>query len=304
MARNWVIVGEAGSLGGLVKAARGEDGVVEAAVVGSRELAEAVARAGAEFVHWYPLEEGVPPEAVAPVVAGDIAAAAPRVILGLQDAPTRVLLAAAAQQQGGVLLDSLLAVRAERDCLVATRAALGGRVVETVEVAGSLAGIFAGADVIPEEVAAGEIVEARTQAPGGLATVGVDSAGNEASLSRAERIVAVGLGVRSSENLQLVEQLAKALDAQVACSLPVSEELHWFDESRVVGVSSNTVSPDLYLAVGISGQPQHLEGVRGAKVIAAINTDPDAPIFRVSRYGIQGDLAEVIPALTAAVKQG
>ena len=78
--------------------------------------------------------------------------------------------------------------------------------------------------------------------------------------------------------------------------------MRWFDAHRVVGSSHNSIAPDLYIAVGISGQPQHLSGVRDAKVVLAINSDPDARIFRNCDYGILGDLYKVVPALTAALR--
>jgi electron transfer flavoprotein alpha subunit len=121
-------------------------------------------------------------------------------------------------------------------------------------------------------------------------------------LSQAERIVAVGRGIKGQEHLQLADQLARALDAEIAASRPICDA-GWLPMDRQIGSSGQTVAPKLYVALGISGAIQHLVGMKGSRTIVAINKDPDAPIFEVADYGIVGDLFEVVPAILAELQK-
>ncbi len=124
----------------------------------------------------------------------------------------------------------------------------------------------------------------------------------EVDLTKAERIVSVGRGIKKPENLELVRELAKVLDAEIAASRPVCDE-GWLPLDRQIGSSGQTVAPKLYLAVGISGAIQHIVGMKNSQTIVAINKDPHAPIFDIADYGVVGDLFEVVPALIEAVKE-
>jgi electron transfer flavoprotein alpha subunit len=120
-------------------------------------------------------------------------------------------------------------------------------------------------------------------------------------LSSASLIVSVGRGIKEADNLSIVQDLAAALGAELAASRPICDN-GWLPMERQVGSSGQTVSPKLYLAIGISGAIQHLVGMKGSQCIVAINKDPEAPIFEVADYGIVGDLFEVVPALTEAIQ--
>ena len=124
----------------------------------------------------------------------------------------------------------------------------------------------------------------------------------QVDLGSANIIVSVGRGIKEKENIPMVEELAKAIGGELAASRPICDS-GWLPMERQVGSSGQTVSPKVYIAVGISGAIQHLVGMKGAKTIVAINKDPNAPIFEVADYGICGDLFEVVPALTEEIKK-
>jgi electron transfer flavoprotein alpha subunit len=121
-------------------------------------------------------------------------------------------------------------------------------------------------------------------------------------LGQAERIVAVGRGIKSQENIAVAEKLATAMGAELAASRPICDS-GWLPMERQIGSSGQTVAPKLYVALGISGAIQHLVGMKGARTIVAINKDAEAPIFEVADYGIVGDLFEVVPAIIAELER-
>lgn len=127
-------------------------------------------------------------------------------------------------------------------------------------------------------------------------------ASDKVSLPEAELVVSAGRGLKGPENWGMVEELASLLGAATACSKPVSDA-HWRPHSEHVGQTGISVSPNLYIAIGISGAIQHLAGVSASKTIVVINKDPEAPFFKAADYGIVGDAFEVVPRLIESIKK-
>lgn len=171
--------------------------------------------------------------------------------------------------------------------------------------------VWSGSDVVVAVAEGGESVTADTAvetveasvSPYSVTVVSEQSVdAHEAKLASARTVVAAGRGFACEEDLQLARDLAEALHAELACSRPLVEGAGWMAHDRYIGVSGAHVSPKLYVALGISGQLQHMAGVHHAETIVAVNSDPDAPIFGYADYGIVGDLYEVVPALTALLR--
>lgn len=122
------------------------------------------------------------------------------------------------------------------------------------------------------------------------------------NLADADIVVGVGRGLAKQSDVAMFEELAKLLGGEVGCTRPVAEDLNWLPEERYLGITGKQIKPNLYLCAGVSGQIQHVYGIRDSKVIVSIDKNENAPIFKVSDYYIVGDLEEVVPALISAVK--
>jgi electron transfer flavoprotein alpha subunit len=121
-------------------------------------------------------------------------------------------------------------------------------------------------------------------------------AGGDVDITDADVLVSVGRGIEEEENLSVVEELVDALGATLSASRPIVDN-GWLPKNRQVGQSGKVVTPEVYIAIGISGAVQHVAGMKGSETIIAINTDPNAPIFDIADYGVVGDLFDVVPAL-------
>ena len=199
------------------------------------------------------------------------------------------------------------AVRRGEEGLLATRSIYGGVAVGTISlpIAPAVC-LFASGKFDGQSSGAAAPVE-RREAP--VPSYAITSTREEpviktVDLAGAPIVVSVGRGLSRAEDIELVRPLVEALGAELGCSRPIAEDLRWLPQERLVGLTGTSVTADLYLALGISGQVQHLAGIKGARIVAAVNSDGKAPIVRNADYVIVGDLYKVVPELLTALSDG
>ncbi len=300
----WIVVGDQPTVGNLITVARSLGGQVAAVVAGPRSVAEAVAAGGVDKVVWCGGQDDVPAEANAPAVADAVAADPPGVVLSGRNPGERVLLGAVAARLRAVVLTGARSVTANNGGVTVVNAVFGDIADETVAVTGPVALLLDGGSA-PPAAGASVPIEEVAGTPLGMKVVETKASGfDEVDLNAAHHVIGIGRGLKAKEDLAMIEALAKAIQAEVACSRPVAEGLNWMGKDRYIGSSGARISPQLYLAIGISGQLQHMVGVTGAETIVAINSDPNAAVFQQTDYGLVGDLYQLVPAITAALNDG
>jgi electron transfer flavoprotein alpha subunit len=286
-------------------------GTVESVLVGGsvRALADELAAHGAARVHVFEQPElaAYATEPYARALAQVIAAVKPAAVLVPFTAMGRDLAPRVAAKAGAGLVSDCVALSVNDGRLEARRPMYAGKAFATVRWVGEPQMATLRPNVFPAGAPDGarraEVVSATVDAAARARVKEVHAtAAGKVELTEARIIVSGGRGLKGPENFHLVESLAGALGAAVGASRAVVDA-GWVDHQYQVGQTGKTVSPTLYVAVGISGAIQHLAGMSSSKVIVAINKDADAPIFKVANYGVVGDLFEVLPRLTAAAKE-
>ena len=219
----------------------------------------------------------------------------------------RDLAARAAAKLGWAYAADVTDLSVSADAAEAKRPMYAGKIRATAKVPlPAVVSVRAGAWSLPTGAAAPSVADIEPAADDGRLTFdrfeATASGGKRVSLAEARAIVSAGRGMKGPENWKLVEELADALGAATGASRAVTDA-GWRPNEEQVGQTGKTVTPDLYVALGISGAIQHLAGMTSSKVIVAVNKDPDADIFKIADYGVVGDLFEFVPAFTEAVKK-
>jgi electron transfer flavoprotein alpha subunit len=155
-----------------------------------------------------------------------------------------------------------------------------------------------------DEAHTGRIIEVQVETDRRIRQIKIEPIIREGvDISKAARIVGVGMGFDKKEDLVLAQNLAQALDAEIASTRPITEDRKWLPPETYVGISGAVIKPELYIGLGVSGQIQHIYGIRDAKIIVGININDKAPIFHAADYAILGDLYEIAPLLAEEVKK-
>jgi len=242
-------------------------------------------------------------EAHGPLVAGLIEERSPAVLLTGASIHGGDLAAWVAARLDAGLVPDGTSVNVEDGTVVVTRPVYAGKLLSHTRVTGDLQVITLRSRAFPAAEETGATGQAEWVDPAvgeeeiPTKVLSIESAGGEVSLTDARIIVSGGRGVGGPEGFAPVRELAEVLNAAVGASR-ATVDAGWIPYDHQVGQTGKTVSPDLYIANGISGAIQHQAGMRTSKVIVAVNTDPEAPIFKIASYGIVGDLFKVLPALT------
>jgi electron transfer flavoprotein alpha subunit len=269
-------------------------------LLGETGVDEAVALTGADADAYRPV-------AYEAALSGLIHEASPALVLMPSTTLGMDLGASLAARHGVSCVAYVVALAAESGAVTAESQVYGGKLRAQVEVpvTGTIVTVLPGSwAAVPQPAPTGQVTE-RPLAPDAFQLVDVmePESGGDVDITRADVLVSVGRGIQGPENLDLAEELAAALGGVVSCSRPVVDA-GWLPRSRQVGKSGQTVKPKVYLAFGISGAPEHLQGMKDAELIVAVNSDPSAPIFEVAHYGATVDILELMPALSERVREG
>jgi len=212
-----------------------------------------------------------------------------------------------AQKLGAGCVTDATAVEVKEGNLLISRYALGGNTVavEMIKTSHKVITVMPKTfELGAKEAKQGEVVKVNLnlKAPRARIVERQEKVGEKVNLEDAETLVCIGRGLEKKEDLGIIEQLSKALAAEIGCTKSLCTDYQWFSEDRLVGLSGKKTGPRLVISIGISGQIQYTVGIRDARITVAINKDNQAPIFAMSDYGIVGNLYDVIPLLTERLK--
>ena len=309
MSNVWIIAEKPESYGALCSLARQLGERVEAVVIGPKSAADEAASCGADEVKWVSLGEDALYESGFGAVAEAMSGGKPDIVLCAVSRRVRLLAARIAAAAKTRVIPDAISLRMDEGSLVAERMVYGGVACCTERVTGETAVVLVSESVL----AAQEAASSSDAAPVSELSCSGEMLGvtlversprevESVNLASARRVVSVGRGVEKQEDLQIIEALAQAIGAEMGCTRPIAEGVGWMSRERYIGVSGAMLKPDLFLAIGVSGQIQHMVGGNGAKTVIAINKDKNAPVFKQADYGIVGDLYEVVPQLAELLK--
>jgi electron transfer flavoprotein alpha subunit len=284
-------------------------GLTEVALLGRTDLAGQLSGADVVVAVDHPALSEYLPEAYEQTLLEVLAQRSPRLLLISNGTIGLDLAAALSVRWEAPLATCVSALEIDEGAVTATAQILGGKVLVDVELSGErgIATVLGGAFGAEAGRSSADADVVHLAPPAGLGAPRMslrqvfEADGGDLDISSADMLVSVGRGIESQDNMEIVEELADVLRVPLSASRPVVDA-GWLPKTRQVGQSGLKVKPRVYLALGISGAPEHLEGMRNAKLIIACNTDPQAPIFGVAHYGTTVDLFDLVPELVDKVR--
>jgi electron transfer flavoprotein alpha subunit len=219
----------------------------------------------------------------------------------------KTLVSRVAQKLGAGCVADAIGIEISDGNLLVSRYALGGNTVsvEAIKTPKKVISVMPrSCELGAKEPRQGEVInlDLKLREPRVKIIERKEKARESVDLEDAEILVCVGRGLAKKEDLELIQELAKAFKGEIGCTKPIATDYQWLSEDRILGLSGKRCKPVLCVSIGVSGTIQHVVGMRDSKIIVAINKDPKAEIFKITDYGIVGDLYKVIPALTEKVK--
>lgn len=290
MERIFVFANEAGSVAELTSGAKASGASVALVTSGKTYGC-------ADEVFAYPEEVSL--VSVLSAVSELIVSQKPQLLLCESGSDGRLLAGYTAAKLGVSPLCDVMSLSCTADAVETTRLVYGGSAVKTEQCAfPAVAIVCAGTFEASDAAAEPQVTQINCSGSCSVELAGTSAVeASTVNLAAAKRVVGVGRGLASADNIPAAEKLAAALGAEIGCTRPVAEEEHWYSKDRYIGVSGVIIKPNFYLAIGISGQIQHMVGVNQTNVICAINKDENAPIIKQADYTLIGDVNAVLPAI-------
>ena len=290
MERIFVFANEAGSVAELTSGAKASGASVALVTSGKTYGC-------ADEVFAYPEEVSL--VSVLCAVSELIVSQKPQLLLCESGSDGRLLAGYTAAKLGVSPLCDVMSLSCTADAVETTRLVYGGSAVKTEQCAfPAVAIVCAGTFEASDAAAEPQVTQINCSGSCSVELAGTSAVeSSTVNLAAAKRVVGVGRGLASADNIPAAEKLAAALGAEIGCTRPVAEEEHWYSKDRYIGVSGVMIKPNFYLAIGISGQIQHMVGVNQTNVICAINKDENAPIIKQADYTLIGDVNAVLPAI-------
>lgn len=290
MERIFVFANEAGSVAELTSGAKASGASVALVTSGKTYGC-------ADEVFAYPEEVSL--VSVLCAVSELIVSQKPQLLLCESGSDGRLLAGYTAAKLGVSPLCDVMSLSCTADAVETTRLVYGGSAVKTEQCAfPAVAIVCAGTFEASDAAAEPQVTQINCSGSCSVELAGTSAVeASTVNLAAAKRVVGVGRGLASADNIPAAEKLAAALGAEIGCTRPVAEEEHWYSKDRYIGVSGVMIKPNFYLAIGISGQIQHMVGVNQTNVICAINKDENAPIIKQADYALIGDVNAVLPAI-------
>lgn len=303
----WIITDDHNAVAELCSGGRQLGEQVSIVLFGGQAEADEAISFGADQVFLYEKTEGMI-EGYTKSITELLRAEGAKLVMVYSSVSGKLIAGKIASQLGTSVLSNISEFAVEDDSVIVKHMVYGGAAIRTEKALSETVVVTVGSGVFEKAVKAearqGKITEvaAEAEVEGIRVVEHLPKQGEVVNLGAAKRVIGVGRGFAAQEDLKMAEELASLIGAEMACSRPIAEGEKWMGKERYIGVSGVVLKPDVYVAIGISGQIQHMVGVNQSKTLVAINKDKNASIFKQVDIGIVGDIYTVLPKIVEKMK--